>query len=174
MNNKMTKVLEENLTQIKKELDERHNNLKTSMGSGYKKLSTKLKSELLSNLAETSIEECVVDMIAPLADNKSDLLFELNKTLEIKTTAGTDSWRGGEISKRPGDYLMVGWEEVNGELKLFIIHTYLEESDWKSSGSNNYYATSMSLTYIVENLPYKIIKGSLNKKRIKTHMVKAG
>ena len=32
----------------------------------------------------------------------------------------------------------------------------------------------MSLTYIVENLPYKIIKGSLNKKRIKTHMVKAG
>ena len=61
MDKKITKVIQTNLPQIEEDLNERFNNLKKAMGTGYPKLSTKLKSELLSNLVETSIEECVVD-----------------------------------------------------------------------------------------------------------------
>ena len=53
-----------------------------------------------------------------------------------------------------------------------MVHTFLEESDWNSSGSDNYYATSITLTEILNNAPYEILKGRLNKKIVKTHMVK--
>ena len=40
------------------------------------------------------------------------------------------------------------------------------------SGSGNYYATSISLSDIIEKVPYNILKGKVEKKRIKNHMVK--
>ena len=67
---------------------------------------------------------------------------------------------------------MVGWEEIEGKLRLFMLLTYLTKQDWESSGSNNYYATSITLTKIVESLSYHILKGDIVKKRVKTHMIK--
>tara|TARA_B100001564_G_C20571344_1_gene638506 strand:- start:84 stop:629 length:546 start_codon:yes stop_codon:yes gene_type:complete len=167
----ITKSLINNLDAIDIQIDKRFKLFKESMGSGYEKLSTKLKSEILSNLIEAAVEESINEVSAPTKDHMPDLLMN-SKPLEIKTTAGTDSWRGGEFSKRPGDYIMVGWEEVLGVLKTFMVHTFLEESDWNSSGSDNYYATSITLTEILNNAPYEILKGGLNKKIVKTHMVK--
>jgi hypothetical protein len=164
-------TIEQNLPEIENRLNQNFNLFKQSLGRGYDKLSTKLKSELLSNMVESTFEDTISGVIAPTKDSEADVIID-TKPLEIKTTATTDSWRGGEFSKRPGDYLMVGWEEVEGELRLFMLLTYLTEQDWISSGSDNYYATSISLTKIVESLPHHIIKGSVLKKRIKTHMVK--
>jgi len=164
-------LLKSNLDKIELELNKRFSLLKKGMGNGFNKLSTKLKSELLSNLVETSTEETISGAIAPTKDYMPDLVM-VNKPLEIKATATSDAWRGGEFSKRPGDYVMVGWEEVKGKLKLFILHTFLTKEDWTSSNSDNYYATTISLTEIVENVKYSILKGGLLKKRIKTHMVK--
>ena len=53
-----------------------------------------------------------------------------------------------------------------------MLLTYLTKQDWESSGSNNYYATSITLTKIVESLSYHILKGDIVKKRVKTHMIK--
>jgi len=164
-------IIEKNLPNVENKLNYNFNLFKQSLGRGYDKLSTKLKSELLSNMVESTFEDTIKGVFAPTKDSEADLQF-LNKPLEIKTTATTDSWRGGEFSKRPGDYLMVGWEEIDGELRLFMLLTYLTKQDWISSGSNNYYATSITLTKIVESLSYHILKGDIVKKRVKTHMVK--
>ena len=95
----ITKSLISNLDAIDIQIDKRFKLFKESMGSGYEKLSTKLKSEILSNLIEAAVEESVNEVSAPTKDHMPDLLMN-SKPLEIKTTAGTDSWRGGEFSKR--------------------------------------------------------------------------
>jgi hypothetical protein len=169
LNTKITNLLNNNLSEIESRLNKGFKDYKSI--PGYDKHSTKLKSEILSNLIESVVSELITEAVAPGKDHMADLIVD-GTPLEIKTTATSDSWRGGEFSKRPGDYIMVGWEEVCGVLKTFMLHTFLEESHWKSSGSGNYYATSISLSDIIEKVPYNILKGKVEKKRIKNHMVK--
>ncbi len=76
----------------------------------------------------------------------------------------------GEFSKRESDYLMVSYDDSGYELKWFFLYTYLMESDWKSSGSGNYYATTIDLNNILKK-DYHLLVGDLEKKRIKTHLI---
>jgi hypothetical protein len=45
------------------------------------------------------------------------------------------------------------------------------ESDWKSSGSDSYYATTIDLNYVMESKEYDILMGKTEKKRIKNHLI---
>jgi len=47
----------------------------------------------------------------------------------------------------------------------------LKESDWKSSGSSSYYATTIDMNHIVENTPYTILVGDTVKKKVKYHVI---
>ena len=135
----------------------------------YSTLSTKLKSELISNMLEASFASVAPEIEAPFSDNEPDLRV-MGNPLEIKTAKTTHVWRGGEFSKRESDYLMVSYDDSGTDLKWFFLHTYLLESDWKSSGSGNYYATTVDLNDILKK-DYTILIGDVVKKKIKTHLI---
>jgi hypothetical protein len=135
----------------------------------YSTLSTKLKSELISNMLEASFQTVVDGISAPFSDNEPDL-WVVGNPLEIKTAKTTHVWRGGEFSKRESDYLMVSYDDSGDEMKWFFLHTYLLETDWKSSGSGNYYATTIDLNDILKK-DYRILVGDVKKKKIKTHLI---
>ena len=149
------------------EANQRFGKLKSAVD--YHTISTKLKSELISNILEASFQIVIDEVQAPLSDNAPDLLVG-GIPLEIKTARTTCVWRGGEFSKRESDYLMVSYDDSGDELKWFFLYTYLMESDWKSSGSGNYYATTIDLNDILKK-DYHILVGDLEKKRIKTHLI---
>ncbi len=160
--------IERYLPEVLRECNSRFKTFKSVVD--YESLSTKLKSELISNMLEASFSKVVPDVTAPLQDNQPDLLVK-NIPLEIKTAKTTHTWRGGEFSKRESDYLLVSYDDTNDDLKWFFLHTYLKESDWKSSGSNNYYATTIDLNDIIGVKEYSIIVGKTEKKRVKTHLI---
>jgi hypothetical protein len=135
----------------------------------YSTLSTKLKSELISNMLEASFSSIIPGVKSPFSDNEPDL-WVMEIPLEIKTAKTSHVWRGGEFSKRESDYLMVSYDDSGDELKWFFLYTYLMESDWKSSGSGNYYATTIDLNDILKK-DYHLLVGDLEKKRIKTHLI---
>jgi hypothetical protein len=135
----------------------------------YSTLSTKLKSELISNMLEASFSSIIPGVKSPFSDNEPDL-WVMETPLEIKTAKTSHVWRGGEFSKRESDYLMVSYDDNGDELKWFFLYTYLMESDWKSSGSGNYYATTIDLNDILKK-DYHLLVGDLEKKRIKTHLI---
>lgn len=136
----------------------------------WNKISTKLKSELISNFLETSFSEVLSEVEAPKSDHLPDLLVK-KEPLEIKTAKTTRKWRGGEYSKRESDYLMVSYDDSDDSMKWFFLYTYLKESDWKSSVSENYYATSIDLDYILDNTDYEILKGGYEKKIKLRHLI---
>ena len=105
--------------------------------------SKKQLSEDLSGLMETNLERHYGGT-APKSDKDPDFILEDGTAIEIKCTS-TENWRGGTFSKRAGEYVLVTWEiNKSNELLMFVCGTYLEESDWAGSGSENYYATSMT------------------------------
>ena len=65
----------------------------------YDSLSTKLKSELISNMLEASFSKVVPDVVSPFTDGEPDLYVK-GSPLEIKTAKTSHVWRGGEFSKR--------------------------------------------------------------------------
>ena len=136
----------------------------------YESLSTKLKSELISNMLEASFSKVVPDVISPFTDGEPDLYVK-GKPLEIKTAKTTHVWRGGEFSKRESDYLLVSYDDSGDDLKWFFLHTYLMESDWKSSGSDSYYATTIDLNDVLDGKEHTILMGEIVKKRIKKHLI---
>jgi hypothetical protein len=136
----------------------------------YGSLSTKLKSELISNMLEASFSKVVPEVISPFSDGEPDLYVK-GTALEIKTAKTTHTWRGGEFSKRESDYLLVSYDDSGADLKWFFVHTYLMESDWKSSGSDSYYATTIDLNYVMETKEYQILMGKIQKKRVKNHLI---
>ena len=136
----------------------------------YSSISTKLKSELISNMLEASFSKVVPNVISPLSDGEPDL-WVMGKALEIKTAKTTHTWRGGEFSKRKSDYLLVSYDDSGDDLKWFFLHTYLTESDWKSSGSTSYYATTINLDDVLNTNEYSILKGNIVKKRTKRHLI---
>lgn len=136
----------------------------------YDSLSTKLKSELISNMLEASFSKVVPNVVSPFSDGEPDLWVDGNP-LEIKTAKTTHTWRGGEFSKRESDYLLVSYDDSGEDLKWFFLHTYLMESDWKSSGSDSYYATTIDLNDVLDSKEYSILIGKTQKKRIKNHLI---
>ena len=136
----------------------------------YGSLSTKLKSELISNMLEASFSKVVPEVVSPFSDGEPDLYVK-GTALEIKTAKTTHTWRGGEFSKRESDYLLVSYDDSGADLKWFVVHTYLMESDWKSSGSDSYYATTIDLNYVMESKEYQILMGKIQKKRVKNHLI---
>ena len=50
-----------------------------------------------------------------------------NEPLEIKATSSKYQWQSGKFSKRFGNFLLVGWELVDKEVKLFMILTDLKK-----------------------------------------------
>jgi hypothetical protein len=136
----------------------------------YDSLSTKLKSELISNMLEASFSKVVPHVISPFTDGEPDL-YVMGNPLEIKTSKTTHLWRGGEFSKRESDYLLVSYDDSGEDLKWFFIHTYLMESDWKSSGSSSYYATTIDLNYVLDTKEHSILFGETVQKRIKKHLI---
>jgi len=98
-------------------------------------------SEDISGLLETAIERNVDGAIAPKVDSEPDIRYN-GAPVEIKTSAGTN-WRGGTFSKRPGYYIFVTYTlDENNVPSFYIAGIDLVEEDWKSSTSENYYATS--------------------------------
>ena len=163
----MIEILQKHLSDVITEANIRFNIFKTVVE--YSTLSTKLKSELISNMLEASFASVVPEITAPFSDNEPDL-WVVSTPLEIKTAKTTHVWRGGEFSKRESDYLMVSYDDSGDTLKWFFLHTYLLESDWKSSGSGNYYATTVDLNDILKK-DYTILVGDVVKKKIKNHLI---
>ena len=103
--------------------------------------SAKQISEDISGLLETAIERNIEGAVAPKKDSEPDIWLD-GDAVEIKTSAGT-SWRGGTFSKRPGYYIFVTYTlDVNNLPSFYIAGIKLKEEDWKSSTSDNYYATT--------------------------------
>jgi len=163
----MIELLQNHLSSVIAETNKRFNTFRTVVE--YSTLSTKLKSELISNMLEASFASVVPEVTAPFSDNEPDLWI-VSTPLEIKTAKTTHVWRGGEFSKRESDYLMISYDDSGDELKWFFLHTYLLESDWKSSGSGNYYATTIDLNDILKK-DYTIFVGDVVKKKIKNHLI---
>jgi hypothetical protein len=163
----MVEFLKIHLSDVIYEANQRFKTFKSVVE--YSTLSTKLKSELISNMLEASFTKVVPDVVAPFSDNEPDLWVN-GTALEIKTAKTTYVWRGGEFSKRESDYLMVSYDDSGDEMKWFFLHTYLLESDWKSSGSGNYYATTIDLNDILRK-DYHILVGDVKKKKIKNHLI---
>jgi hypothetical protein len=163
----MLHTIQKNISDVICEANQRFGKLKSAVD--YHTISTKLKSELISNILEASFQTVIDEVQAPLSDSEPDLLVG-GTPLEIKTAKTSHIWRGGEFSKRESDYLMVSYDDSGDELKWFFLYTYLMESDWKSSGSGNYYATTIDLNDILKK-DYHILVGDLEKKRIKTHLI---
>jgi hypothetical protein len=163
----MLHTIQKNISDVIFEANQRFEKLKSAVD--YHTISTKLKSELISNILEASFQTVIDEVYAPLSDSEPDLLVS-GTPLEIKTAKTSHVWRGGEFSKRESDYLMVSYDDNGDELKWFFLYTYLMESDWKSSGSGNYYATTIDLNDILKK-DYHLLVGDLEKKRIKTHLI---
>jgi len=122
--------------------------------------SAKQLSEDISGLMETAIEEFVEGAVAPKRDDQPDILLN-GSPVEIKTTNG-HQWRGGTFSKRPGYYLFVSWKpKENNEIELFVAGTHLEESDWKGSTNENYYATTYGKKELFANGSVEYFSGEL-------------
>lgn len=160
--------VKKHLAGVLEDANHRFKTLKTALD--YDSLSTKLKSELISNILETSFSTIVPNVVSPKLDREPDLRI-FGRPCEIKTAKTTCLWRGGEFSKRESDYILVSYDDSGVDMKWFCVHVYLTESDWKSSVSNSYYATTIDLNYVLENKEYEILVGDLVKKRTKRHLV---
>ena len=136
----------------------------------YSSLSTKLKSELISNILEASVKKVVPCSIAPLSDHEPDLIIN-NIPLEIKTAKTSHTWRSGTFCKRESDYLLVSYDDTQENLKWFFLFTNLMKKDWKISGSKSYYATTIDLDFVMENKECEILKGTFLKKRTRKHLI---
>ena len=112
--------------------------------------SDKQKSEDISGLLETAMEDLIDGAVAPKVDSEPDIRLNGNP-VEIKTSSG-ETWRGGAYSKRGGHFIFVTWSlDKNNVPSLFLAGIDLVESDWKLSGSANYYATTYGKKELYSN-----------------------
>lgn len=157
------------LTEIIEDVERRLSTVKEVLD--WNSFSTKLKSELISSMWETSFSYIVPNTISPKLDSEPDLYLE-SQPLELKTSKTTTTWRGGEFSKRESNYLLIAWNENEyGMFDWFVCYTYLTEDDWKSSQSNNYYATTIDIGDVLKLPKTEILKGKTQVKRIKEHVI---
>ncbi len=163
----MKDTIKHHLPQVITEVDKRLSVLKSV--TDWQSFSTKLKSELISNIVETSFATIIPNTVDPKRDAEPDLYID-DKPLEIKTSRTTTTWRGGEFSKRDSDYLLIAWDEEDSAFKWFVCWTHLKEIDWKSSKSSSYYATTIDIDDVLKLEQTEILMGDVVKKRIKNHI----
>jgi len=112
--------------------------------------SDKQKSEDISGLLETAMEDHVEGAVAPKVDSEPDIRLYGNP-VEIKTSSG-ETWRGGAYSKRGGHFIFVTWKlDENNVPSFFLAGIDLVETDWKMSKSDNYYATTYGKKELYSN-----------------------
>lgn len=118
----------------------------------------KSKSEEYSSYFEMSVEDEAKALNSPFIttetsgndNNKPDVIvraFGYENVLEIKTSGTKDaavSWRGGLLSKRDGDYLLIS-RDIKNIKKVFAALLNLKKEDWKQpprdgAGEITYYA----------------------------------
>jgi hypothetical protein len=135
------------------------------------RMSAKLRSEIISALLENNMERYIPHARAGTSDREADVYIQ-NVPLEIKTAFNARDWRGGEYSKRRGDFLLISWTvTTTNELAWFAVHTLLTEQDWKSSGSQNYYATTVTLDAVLQNGQSTVLIGDIRQARKLKHPV---
>ncbi len=134
-------------------------------------MTKKQLSECISGVIETKIvavcQDRGISAQAPKKDSEPDIILD-GVPLEIKTTSSAQ-WRGGAFSKREADYLFIKWGiDEYGDFSWFALHKYLTEEAWRNGNVNNYYATSISLSDMLDGT---ILFGSTQKKRVLEHPV---
>lgn len=129
-------------------------------------LSTKLKSEIISCLFGSVYHDTVPNARQGNGDHDADVYIH-DIPLELKTTHDSREWRGGDYSKRMGDFMLISWKDDGDKLALFAVHTKLEKEDWKSSKSERYYATSINIDDLLQK-DIEVLVGGI-KKKIKLH-----
>lgn len=132
------------------------------------RMGAKLQSEIMSALLENAIAQYVPNTRFGAGDHEADVYIN-GVPLEIKTAFRARSWRGGEYSKRSGDFLLVSWD-MQDVPSWCVLHATLSADDWQSSGSANYYATSISLDDALL-LGGKFLIGGARRARVLHHPV---
>ena len=124
---------------------------------GNKSISEILSKIIGQILAVKASEMFGVEVITTNCDNDPDIIFiedGVKYALEVKTAKCDDNgnviWRGGELSKRDGDYFFVTWNWIddNCEFDIFVAHTFVKKTNWKPS-RENYYAPTMPIEHLV-------------------------
>lgn len=154
--------------------------------SKYKGISNKTISEIISGVVAEELS-LVMNEKHELADyyfrigtndNEPDMVVEnINDeqrswkgVAEIKVSKATQdvrgncntTWRGGELSKRDGDYFFVSYDYVDGGIKWFVCYSHVSKSNWKSSLQNGYYAMTLSAEKLITEHLGEIIIGALS------------
>lgn len=137
------------------------------------RMSAKLRSEIISALLEINMERYVPGAVAGKGDHEADVYIN-GMPLELKTAFNAREWRGGEYSKRHGNFLLVSWKSTEqNDIEWFALHAMLSEQDWKSSTSANYYATSITLDAALQNCNGQVLIGEVRQARKLSHPVYA-
>jgi hypothetical protein len=114
------------------------------------KFSNKNMSEILGKIMERSAADIFSEWLGhevkfAKLDKEPDLYFtELKYPMEIKVTSTTNTWTGGEFSKRPFDYFLISWDPEDYS-KYFVCLTHLEKENWQSNISKNFYGPSLKI-----------------------------
>lgn len=132
------------------------------------RMGPKLQSEIISALLENAMVKHIPNCRGGAGDHEADVYIR-NVPLELKTSRASREWRGGEYSKRSGDFLLVSWN-VTDSLVWNAVHVQLKSSDWKSAQSANYYATTIDLDTAL-SLGGKFLIGSARSARVRTHPI---
>jgi len=155
------------------------------MLSSYKGISNKTKSEIVSGIIAEEIckvlnekYELAYYFRTADSDNDPDIIVEEAMVqlpqrvgvVEVKVskcspdTKGNYStiWRGGELSKRDGDYLFVSWDYTDDGIGFFVCHAFVKKEDWQSNLANGYYATSIPCEKVIDKHMTEVIIGSLS------------
>jgi len=166
----MKSTLEQLILPTLKEVTTGMNRIMKVHGEEGNPMTKKQLSECISGVIESKMVTVAsrlgINITAPKVDSEPDLIVD-SVPLEIKTTSGK-SWRGGEYSKRSSDYLMVVYDINDNEFSWFALHKYLNEEDWISSTSGNYYATTITLDSMLDG---NILVGDRKKKRVLWHPI---
>jgi hypothetical protein len=135
------------------------------------RMSTKLQSEIISALVEISFVKIISTARLGNGDHEADIYIN-DIPVELKTSRKSRKWRGGEFSKRSGNFLLISWDvsKNTNKVQWFVLHGLLEESDWQTSKSKNYYATTISLDEALQKNG-NVIVGNIRKAKKLTHPI---
>jgi len=135
------------------------------------RMSAKLQSEIISALVENSFAKVISSARMGNGDREADIYIN-DIPVELKTSRKSREWRGGEFSKRSGNFLLISWDvsKNTNKVQWFVLHGLLEESDWKTSKSKNYYATTISLDEALQKNG-SVIVGNVRKAKKLTHPI---
>ena len=129
------------------------------------RISTKLRSEIISALLQNAFAQIVPNARSGTSDREADVYVN-GIPLEIKSSHKSREWRGGEFSKRSGDFLLVSWQLSKTNVPTWCcIHAILTEADWRPSSSPKYYATSIVLDDVLAKGTVLIGNTRMAKKR---------